>query len=84
MKLKEQLSEATKEIQRLSVSSSDCGQVSSNSPISSSISHVDPPFLGEFGALGPATEYDEDVFYAIPTENNYMQSMEWFNFNQYM
>ncbi|KAK4760852.1 hypothetical protein SAY87_005745 [Trapa incisa] len=85
MKLKEQLSEATKEIQRLSVLSTPeyCGQASSNSPISSSISHVDPSFLGELGALeGAAAGYDEDVFYAIPNESHYMQTIEWFN--QYM
>ncbi|OWM66359.1 hypothetical protein CDL15_Pgr013576 [Punica granatum] len=79
LKLKEQLSDAMKEIQRLSTSPSD-GGVSSNSPISSSISDVGPPFLGEFGALEAAVGYDEDAaLYAIPDENSYIQSMEWFS-----
>lgn len=89
MKLKEQLSEAMKEIQRLSVSSSSSpslstsdGGVLSNSPISSSISDMGQAFLGEFASLDAAAAagYNEDVFYsAIPDESNYIQSLEWFN-----
>lgn len=75
LQLKEQLGEATREIQRLSD-----GTISSNSPISSSIStdpNTDPPFFGEFGVEG----YETDVFYVSEAENNYnyIQSMEWFN-----
>lgn len=70
-KLKEQLSEAEKEIQRLSERVEGGG--SSNSP-SSSLSmdaNIDPPFFGEFGV-----EYD-GVFYA--PHNNYINGMEWMN-----
>uniref|UniRef100_A0A5B7BRV6 Homeobox-leucine zipper protein n=1 Tax=Davidia involucrata TaxID=16924 RepID=A0A5B7BRV6_DAVIN len=65
LKLKEQLSEADKEIQRLLVRRSD--GASSNSP-SSSLS-MDPPFLGEFGF--------DNVFY-VP-ENNCIHGMDWLN-----
>ncbi|OMO56859.1 hypothetical protein CCACVL1_26215 [Corchorus capsularis] len=69
LKLKEQLCEAEKEIQRLT---ERVDGVSSNSPISSSLSMEamqEPPFLGEFGV--------EDAFY-IP-ENSYIHGMEWMN-----
>lgn len=70
-KLKDQLSEAEKEIQRL-LQRVDHGG-SSNSPSSSlSMEAIDPPFLGEFGV----EEYD-DVFY-MP-HNNYIPGMEWMN-----
>ncbi|XP_062010866.1 homeobox-leucine zipper protein ATHB-40 [Rosa rugosa] len=74
-KLKEQLSEAEKEIHRLSERAEGGGL--SNSP-SSSLSmeaNIDPPFFGEFGV----EEYD-GVFY-MP-QNNYINGMEWMN--QYM
>ncbi|KAI8032529.1 Homeobox-leucine zipper protein ATHB-21 [Camellia lanceoleosa] len=71
MKLKEQLSEAEKEIQRLL---ERCDGVSSNSPASSfSMEAMDPPpFLGEFGMEGFG-----NIFY-VP-ENNYNHGMEWVN-----
>lgn len=68
LKLKEQLHEAEKEIQRLS------DGFSSNSPCSSFTMEVgvDPqPFLGEFGIEGL-----EHVFYAS-NHNNYAHGMEW-------
>ncbi|EOX91160.1 hypothetical protein QUC31_002980 [Theobroma cacao] len=71
LKLKGQLCEAEKEIQRLA---ERVDGVSSNSPSSSlSMEAMDPPFLGEFGVEG----YD-DVFY-MP-ENSYIHGMEyWMN-----
>ncbi|KAM1156431.1 hypothetical protein FF1_027159 [Malus domestica] len=70
-KLKDQLSEAEMEIQRLSERVDHGGP--SNSPSSSfSMEAIDPPFLGEFGV----EEYD-DVFY-MP-QNNYIPGMEWMN-----
>ncbi|KAL3525419.1 hypothetical protein ACH5RR_013791 [Cinchona calisaya] len=71
LKLKEQLSEAEKEINRL-LERSDGG--SSNSPSSSfSMEAMEqPPFLGEFGMEGL-----ENVFY-VP-ETNYVHGLEWFN-----
>ncbi|KAF7828825.1 homeobox-leucine zipper protein ATHB-40 [Senna tora] len=58
LKLKEQLSEAEKEIQGL-LERADRAS-SSNSPSSSqSMEAVDPPFLGEFGV----EPYDDHVFY---------------------
>ncbi|KAJ1419055.1 Homeobox-like domain superfamily [Sesbania bispinosa] len=74
LKLKEQLSEAEKEIQRLLERGGDV--VPSNSCSSSqsqSMEAVDPPFLGEFGVDG----YDDDVFY-VP-ETHYINGMEWIN-----
>ncbi|KAK4416528.1 Homeobox-leucine zipper protein ATHB-40 [Sesamum alatum] len=72
LKLKEQLQEAEKEIQRLS---EKWDGVSSNSPSSSfSMEAMDPPFLGEFGMEGLG-----NVFY-VP-EDNYVQGLaEWNNF----
>ncbi|POO02588.1 Octamer-binding transcription factor [Trema orientale] len=72
LKLKEQLSDAEKEIQRLA---ERVDSASSNSP-SSSLSMeaaMDPPFLGEYRVV---EEYD-DVFY-VP-QNNYIYGMEWMN-----
>ncbi|CAL0331849.1 unnamed protein product [Lupinus luteus] len=74
LKLKEQLSEAEKEIQILK----HTDRVSSNSPSSSQQSQsmeavVDPPFFGEFQVDG----YDDDVFY-VP-ETHYINGMEWIN-----
>nr|XP_008338720.2 homeobox-leucine zipper protein ATHB-40-like [Malus domestica] len=70
-KLKDQLSEAEMEIQRLLERVDHGGP--SNSPSSSfSMEAIDPPFLGEFGV----EEYD-DVFY-MP-QNNYIPGMEWMN-----
>ncbi|CBI17561.3 hypothetical protein VitviT2T_005479 [Vitis vinifera] len=68
--LKEQLSDAEKEIRRLSERSDG---VSSNSPTSSlsNAVDVDPPFFGEFGVVDGL----DNVFY-IP-ENNYVSGMEW-------
>ncbi|CAK7339534.1 unnamed protein product [Dovyalis caffra] len=71
LKLKGQLSEAEKEIQRLSSDRVD--GVSTNSPSSSLSMARDPPFLGEF-----AMEGYEDAFY-IPPENSYIPGMEWIN-----
>ncbi|CAL0314439.1 unnamed protein product [Lupinus luteus] len=73
LKLKEQLSEAEKEIQVLKHTDRVC----SNSPSSSQQSQsmdvvVDPPFLGEFHVDG----YD-DVFYVPGT--HYINGMEWIN-----
>ena len=74
LKLKEQLSEAEKEIQRL------LERVPSNSSSSSqsqsqshSMEAVDPPFFGDFGVDG----YDDDVYY-VP-ESHYINGMEWIN-----
>ncbi|XP_059281682.1 homeobox-leucine zipper protein ATHB-40-like [Lycium ferocissimum] len=67
LKLKEQLSEAEKEIQRLLMDG-----VPSNSPTTSSLSMeaaMEPPFLGEFGL--------DNGFYA--PENTYAQGLEWVN-----
>ncbi|XP_022752124.1 homeobox-leucine zipper protein ATHB-40-like [Durio zibethinus] len=70
LKLKEQLCEAEKEIQRLG---ERVDGVSINSPSSSlSMEAIDPPFLGEFGV-----GYDQDVFYI--GENSYIHGMEWMN-----
>ncbi|CAK9137199.1 unnamed protein product [Ilex paraguariensis] len=71
LKLKEQLSEAQGEIQKLL---ERCDGVSSNSPSSSfSMEVMEPPFLGEFGMEGL-----ENVPYV--TENNYIHGlMEWLN-----
>ncbi|XP_065875473.1 homeobox-leucine zipper protein ATHB-40 [Euphorbia lathyris] len=69
MKLKEQLSESRKDIERLR---EKVDGNSSNSPISSTISMeaMDSPFLfGMEGGYG-------DIFY-IPENNNYIQGMEW-------
>ncbi|KAF2295085.1 hypothetical protein GH714_031420 [Hevea brasiliensis] len=70
LKLKEQLSEAEKEIQRLT---ERVDGVSSNSSSSTlSMEAMDTPFLGEFGMEGYG-----DFFY-MP-ETNYIHGMEWFN-----
>ncbi|XP_071703143.1 homeobox-leucine zipper protein ATHB-40-like [Rutidosis leptorrhynchoides] len=70
LKLKEQLSETEKEINKL-VERSD--GISSTSPSSSfSMEAMGPPFLGGFGMEGL-----ENVFY-LP-ENNYIQGMDWLN-----
>ncbi|KAJ9564291.1 hypothetical protein OSB04_000257 [Centaurea solstitialis] len=70
LKLKEQLSEAEKEINKL-VERSD--GISSTSPSSSfSMEAMDPPFLGGFGMEGL-----ENVF-CLP-ENNYIQGLDWLN-----
>ncbi|KAK7252895.1 hypothetical protein RIF29_37156 [Crotalaria pallida] len=69
LKLKEQLSEAEKEIQALK----HTDRVSSNSPTSSLSQSMDPPFLGDFQVDG----YDDDVFY-VP-ESHYINGMEWIN-----
>ncbi|KAF8409921.1 hypothetical protein HHK36_002440 [Tetracentron sinense] len=69
IKLKEQLLEAEKEIQRLSESSVG---VSSSSPSSSRSMVVDPHFLGEFGVEGFG-----NVFYVA--DDNYIPEMEWVN-----
>ncbi|XVF61999.1 hypothetical protein PTKIN_Ptkin08bG0181200 [Pterospermum kingtungense] len=73
LKLKEQLHEAEKEIQRLT---ERVDGVSSNSTSSSSLTMeaIDPPLLGEFGVEG----YDQDVLYI--GENSYIQGMDyWVN-----
>ncbi|KAK6924317.1 Homeobox domain [Dillenia turbinata] len=70
IKLKEQLSEAEKEIQRLSERSDG---VSTNSPCSSfSMDAIDPRFFGEFGVDG-----FDNVFY-VP-QSNHVPGMEWVN-----
>ncbi|PWA83424.1 Helix-turn-helix motif-containing protein [Artemisia annua] len=70
LRLKEQLSEAEKEMNRL-VERSD--GISSTSPSSSfSMEAMEPPFLGGFGMEGL-----ENVFY-MP-ENNYIQGLDWLN-----
>ncbi|KAI3699436.1 hypothetical protein L2E82_43747 [Cichorium intybus] len=70
LKLKEQLSEAEKEINRL-VERSD--GISSTSPSSSfSMEAMEPPFLGGFGMEGL-----ENVF-CLP-ENNYIHELDWMN-----
>lgn len=73
LKLKEQLSEAEKENQRL-LEVIRCDGVSINSPMSSSLSMeaMRPPFLGEFGMQGL-----ENIF-CVP-ENSYINGMEWVN-----
>lgn len=72
LKLKEQLSEAEKEINRL-VERSD--GISSTSPSSSfSMEAIEAPLFGGFGMEG-----FEDVFYL--QENNYIPAggLDWFN-----
>ncbi|KAJ4835716.1 hypothetical protein Tsubulata_021724 [Turnera subulata] len=70
LRLKEQLSEAEKEIRRLSERNEG---TSSNSPSSSlSMEVIEPPFLGEFGI-----DSYEDVFY-MP-DSSYIHGMEWMN-----
>ncbi|KAI3462511.1 hypothetical protein Pfo_019174 [Paulownia fortunei] len=70
LKLKDQLHEAEKEIQRLSERSDG---FTSNSPSSSlSMDAMEPLFLGEFGMEGLG-----NVFYA--PENNYVHGLEWDN-----
>ncbi|KAL2521111.1 Homeobox-leucine zipper protein ATHB-21 [Forsythia ovata] len=70
LKLKEQLCEAEKEIQKLT---ERFERFSSNSPSSSfSMEAMEPPFLGEFGMEGL-----ENVFY-VP-ENNYIHGLDWVN-----
>ncbi|XP_020217387.1 homeobox-leucine zipper protein ATHB-40 [Cajanus cajan] len=73
LKLKDQLSEAEKEIQRLLQSADRVPSNSSSSSQSQSVEALDPPFLGEFGVDG----YDDDVFY-VP-ETHYINGMEWIN-----
>ncbi|KAK4346810.1 hypothetical protein RND71_033149 [Anisodus tanguticus] len=70
LKLKEQLSEAEKEIQRLLLER--CDGVSSNTSPSASSFSMEPPFLGEFGMEGL-----DNVFYA--PDNNYVQGLDWVN-----
>ncbi|XP_004512013.1 homeobox-leucine zipper protein ATHB-40 [Cicer arietinum] len=77
LKLREQLCEAEKEIQRLRepierVDPSNSSSTSSHE--SQSMEVVDPPFLGEFGV----DVYDDDVFY-VPNETHYFNGMEWIN-----
>ncbi|XWS29320.1 hypothetical protein CRYUN_Cryun24cG0019000 [Craigia yunnanensis] len=71
LKLKEQLCEAEKDIQRVT---ERVDGVSSNSPSSSlSMEAMDPPpLLGEFGVEGY-----EDVLYI--GENSYVHGLEWMN-----
>ncbi|XP_022866422.1 homeobox-leucine zipper protein ATHB-40 [Olea europaea var. sylvestris] len=67
LKLKEQLCDTKKEIQKLT----ECFErLSSNSPTSSF--SMEPPFLGEFGMEGL-----ENAFY-LP-ENNFIHGYEWVN-----
>ncbi|KAL2348480.1 hypothetical protein Fmac_002480 [Flemingia macrophylla] len=73
LKLKDQLSEAEKEIQRLLQSGDRVPSNSSSSSQSQSVEAMDPPFLGDFGVDG----YDDDVFY-VP-ETHYINGMEWIN-----
>ncbi|CAN4083236.1 unnamed protein product [Withania somnifera] len=73
LKLKEQLSEAEKEIQRLLMERRD-GMSSNTSPSASSFSmELEPPFLGEFGMEGM-----DNVFYGQEI-NNYVQGLDWGN-----
>ncbi|PIN12105.1 hypothetical protein CDL12_15289 [Handroanthus impetiginosus] len=70
LKLKEQLHEAKKEIQRLS---ERWDGIMSNSPSSClSMETMEPPFLGEFEIGGL-----ENFFY--PPETNYVHGFEWDN-----
>ncbi|KAJ4962163.1 hypothetical protein NE237_022102 [Protea cynaroides] len=69
LKLKEQLSEAGKEIRKLSERSDG---VSSGSPSSSFSMDADPQFLGGFGV----DDFD-NLFYS--NETNYVYGMEWVN-----
>ncbi|WVZ09986.1 hypothetical protein V8G54_014516 [Vigna mungo] len=77
LKLKDQLSEAEKEIQRLLESGDRVPSNSSSSSQSQSQSQsmeaVDPPFFGVFGVDG----YDDDVFYG--PETHCMNALEWIN-----
>lgn len=76
-KLKQQLSEAESEIQRLRMEGAD--KVLSSNSCSSSQSHsmeaVEPPFLGEFVVDG----YDDDVFYVSPEAQLINAYNEWIN-----
>lgn len=73
LKLKDQLSEAEKEIQRLLESGDRVPSNSSSSSQSQSMEAVDPPFFGVFGVDG----YDDDVFYG--PETHCMNALEWIN-----
>ncbi|TYH44709.1 hypothetical protein ES332_D11G213500v1 [Gossypium tomentosum] len=68
VKLKEQLSEAEKEIQQLTERVDGVSSKSTSSSVLS-MEAIDPVFHGEFGY--------EDVFYI--GENNYVLGMEWMN-----
>ncbi|KAM7265933.1 hypothetical protein ACFE04_003616 [Oxalis oulophora] len=72
LKLKEQLSDAEREIQQLA---ERFDGLSTNSPSSTSQSvevNTDPPFLADFGV----GSYDDDVFY-MPESNYIVQGMDW-------
>lgn len=72
MKLKEQLLEAEREIQRLAERAD--GVLSNNTPNLSTFSAdvVDPPFLCEFGVV------EDDVLY-MPGNYGYVNGLEWIN-----
>ncbi|KOM43940.1 hypothetical protein LR48_Vigan05g154500 [Vigna angularis] len=77
LKLKDQLSEAEKEIQRLlesgdRVPSNSCSSSQSQSE-SQSMEAMDPPFFMVFEVDG----YDDDVFYG--PETHCMNALEWIN-----
>jgi len=76
LKLKDQLSEAAKEIQRLRESGDRVPSNSSSSSQSQQSQYmetVDPPFYGVFGVDG----YDDDVLYGPETQC--MNALEWIN-----
>ncbi|XP_016513091.1 homeobox-leucine zipper protein ATHB-40-like [Nicotiana tabacum] len=76
IKMKEQLSEAENEIQKLLLER-NCDGVSSNSPISTSSFTMDqPPFLGEFGMEGMLMD---NLFFIAENTYNYQEGLEWVN-----
>ncbi|KAL8034518.1 hypothetical protein ABFS82_12G033900 [Erythranthe guttata] len=73
-KLKVQLDEAEKEIERIKMEQRS-GGLRSNSPSSSlSMETVDPFFLGDFGMEGL-----DHVFNVLDNTNNYIHGLEWDN-----
>jgi len=75
LKLKDQLCEAEKEIQRLVESGErvPSNSASSSQSQSQSMEVVDPALFGVFGVDG----YDDDVFYA--PETHCINALEWIN-----
>ncbi|XP_009783627.1 homeobox-leucine zipper protein ATHB-40-like [Nicotiana sylvestris] len=76
IKMKEQLSEAENEIQKLLLER-NCDGVSSNSPISTSSFTMDqPPLLGEYGMEGILMD---NLFFVAENTYNYHEGLEWVN-----
>ncbi|CAL1399818.1 unnamed protein product [Linum trigynum] len=82
LELKEQLSEAEKEIQRLSAERADVAAAAgSNSPSSSMTMEAmeyPPPFLGGGALFGVVESYEDEFYYNMAPEAAYaVNGMEW-------